>query len=114
MADARTFVFRYEGHSAADEEWTDFAGNLPIPAVSDLLYRQGRTWTVTRVIASSRRIIPVYQVFLADNTRRSLRVVNYTVLEWQKSWADARIWQWNEAIAEAVVLGDTASMARSS
>jgi hypothetical protein len=30
MADARTLVFRYEGDPTGYEEWTDFAGELPI------------------------------------------------------------------------------------
>jgi hypothetical protein len=76
MSDARTFVFRYEGNAMGEEEWTDFAGDLPIPQRHDVLYRRGRTWRVTRVIASRQRTVPVYQIFLSDDSCRGIRLVN--------------------------------------
>jgi hypothetical protein len=76
MANAKTFVFRYEGEPSGDEEETDFRGNARMPQVHELLYRNGRTWMVTRVIATSGKAIPVYEIFLADNSRRGPRIVN--------------------------------------
>jgi hypothetical protein len=70
MANAKTFVFRYEGEPLGDEEETDFRGNARIPKVHELLYRQGRTWMVTRVTSTRGKTIPLYEIFLADNSCR--------------------------------------------
>ncbi len=75
MPDVKTFVLRYDDDPKSDEE-TDFGGTIPIPRVHDLLYRKGRTWMVTKVVAGYGKAIPVIEVFLADNSSRGPRVVN--------------------------------------
>jgi hypothetical protein len=77
MSSAKTFVFRYEGDPSRAEEETDFRGNARVPKVHELLYRQGRTWMVTRVTATSGKAIPVYEIFLADNSCRGPRIVTW-------------------------------------
>lgn len=76
MNEVKTFVFRYDDDPRSREEETDFTGTIPIPKVHDLLYRKGKTWMVTKVVPEYGNVIPVVQVFLAENSSRGPRTVN--------------------------------------
>jgi hypothetical protein len=73
MSEVKTFVFRYEEVPPSEEEETDFGGTIAIPKVHDLLYRKGKAWMVTKVVPEYGKVIPVVQVFLAENSSRGPR-----------------------------------------
>jgi hypothetical protein len=51
MPDAKTFIYRYDGDHASEEEETDFEGKIDIPRMGDIMYRRDRTWKVTGVFS---------------------------------------------------------------
>ncbi len=65
MPAARTFIYRYDGRDASEEEEIDFAGIRQIPQIGDLIYRKQIIWRVTGVYTGYGTSIPRYRVLLS-------------------------------------------------
>jgi hypothetical protein len=72
MAEAKTFIYRYDNDSTWEEEETDFEGCADVPRIGDLLYRKRKVWKVTGVFTGFGTAVPCYRVLLTDVSKPHL------------------------------------------